>query len=69
MIAKALTILMIFFILASLFTALYQLMQKRPDQQSNVAKALTVRISLSVCLFILLLAGYRFGFIAPAGLR
>lgn len=69
MIAKALTILMILMILGSLFTALYQLMQKRPDQQSNVAKALTVRISLSVCLFILLLAGYRLGFIAPAGMR
>jgi Protein of unknown function (DUF2909) len=69
MIAKALTILMIFLILASLFTALYQLTKKNPDQQSNVAKALTVRISLSVCLFIVLLASYRFGLIDSTGLR
>ena len=69
MLAKILTVLMLMLILTSLFTALYQLMKKRPDQQSNVAKALTVRISLSVILFILLLVGFRFGIISPAGLR
>jgi flagellar biosynthesis protein FlhB len=69
MLPKILTILMLLLILASLFTALFQLMKKRPDQQSNVAKALTVRISLSVGLFVLLLAGFHFGWISPAGMR
>jgi TRAP-type C4-dicarboxylate transport system permease large subunit len=69
MLPKILTILMLLLILTSLFTALYQLMKKRPDQQSNVAKALTVRISLSICLFVLLLTGFHFGWISPAGMR
>jgi hypothetical protein len=40
-----------------------------PDRAARMAKALTVRISLSVALFALLLIGYRFGWIQPHGMR
>lgn len=69
MLAKILTILMLFMILGSLFTALYQLMHKRGEADASVVKALTMRVALSVGLFVVLLLGFRFGLISPQGLR
>jgi Protein of unknown function (DUF2909) len=36
-----------------------------PERSERMAQALTVRISLSVALFAVLLVGYHFGWIQP----
>ncbi|MFZ0107485.1 MAG: twin transmembrane helix small protein [Thiobacillus sp.] len=65
---RILALLFILFILASLASALYYLIKDK-GQSDRVVKALTVRVSLSLALFILLMAGYYFGFIPQTGLR
>jgi len=65
---RILALLFILFILASLASALYYLVKDK-GQSDRVVKALTVRVSLSLALFILLMAGYYFGFIPQTGLR
>ena len=42
-------------------------MSSGPDRSLRMAQALTVRITLSVGLFALLLVGYHFGWIYPRG--
>ena len=53
-------------IVASLFTALFSLMRDRGRSNSTV-RALTVRVALSVGLFVLLLIGMKLGLVAPHG--
>jgi hypothetical protein len=53
-------------IVASLGHALSS-MSSGPDRSQRMAQALTVRITLSVALFALLMAGYHFGWIQPSG--
>jgi hypothetical protein len=65
---KLFVILMLVAILASLFSALVFL-YKDKGKGERTAKALTWRISLSITLFVLLMAGFYFGFIPPMGLR
>ncbi|MEO8143667.1 MAG: twin transmembrane helix small protein [Betaproteobacteria bacterium] len=55
-------IVMLVLILASLASALV-FMTKGRDDPKRMAKALTVRITLSVGLFLMLMAGYYFGLI------
>ena len=55
-------------ILASLGTALYHLSTGRGDS-NKMLRALTLRISLSVALFVLLMIAWRIGLIAPHGLQ
>ena len=50
------------FILASLFSALYFLLKDK-GSSPRTAKALTVRVILSISLFVLLLLAFKFGFI------
>ena len=50
------------FILLSLFSALYFLLKDKGNSERTV-KALTVRVALSIALFVLLLLGFHFGFI------
>jgi hypothetical protein len=59
---KIVVILFLAFIVGSLFSALYYLVRDR-GQGERTVKALTVRITLSVTLFVLLMLGYYFGFI------
>jgi Protein of unknown function (DUF2909) len=59
---KYVVILFLLFIVGSLFSALYYLVRDKGRGERTV-KALTVRISLSVALFALLMLGYYFGFI------
>ena len=59
---KIAVILFLAFIVGSLFSALYYLIRDR-GQGTRTVKALTVRITLSVVLFALLMLGYYFGFI------
>jgi multisubunit Na+/H+ antiporter MnhF subunit len=61
-------LLFIFFILASLASALYYLIKDK-GQSDRVVKMLTVRVALSLVLFVLLMGGYYFGFIPQNGLR
>jgi hypothetical protein len=65
---RIIALLFIFFILASLASALYYLVKDK-GQSDRVVKALTVRVSLSLALFLLLMAGYYFGIVPQTGLR
>jgi hypothetical protein len=51
-------------IVASLGTALYHLSSGKGDSEKMV-RALTVRISLSIALFLLLMLAWRLGWITP----
>jgi hypothetical protein len=53
-------------VLASLFSGLYFLF--RDPGSLRTVRVLTLRVGLSIALFVLLLAAYRFGFFgAPGG--
>lgn len=62
MITKFIIIAMLVLILGSLFSALFY-MFKDKGQSERTAKALTLRISLSLGLFLLLMLGYYTGVI------
>lgn len=49
-------------VVASLFSGLYYLLRDR-GQGERTVKALTLRIGLSIAIFILLLLSFRFGLI------
>jgi hypothetical protein len=67
MLIKTIVIFMLVLIVGSLGSALVFLL-KDSGQSNRTVKALTVRISLSVTLFVLLMAGYYFGIIPPHGI-
>lgn len=54
-------------ILASLASALVALFRRGGDPDS-LLRALTVRVALSVLVFLLLMAGWYFGLLEPHGL-
>ena len=64
---KIVVIVFLVLIVGSLGSALYYLIRDKGASDRTV-KALTVRISLSIALFVLLMAGYYFGFIPKTGL-
>ena len=67
---KYLVIFILFLIVGSLFSALSFLVKDRGNKDSTrVVKALTLRIGLSMTLFLALGAGYYFGIIPASGLR
>jgi hypothetical protein len=59
---KFVVLLFIVFILGSLFSALYFVIKDK-GRSDRAVKALTVRITLSLVLFALLLLGFHFGYI------
>jgi uncharacterized membrane protein (DUF373 family) len=59
---KIIVILFLVFIVGSLFSALYFLVRDK-GQGTRTVKALTVRVTLSVILFALLMLGVYTGFI------
>jgi membrane protein involved in colicin uptake len=61
---KALVALLLLFIVGSLGHALSS-MSSGPSQSQRMARALTVRVTLSAALFALLLVGHHFGWIEP----
>jgi len=65
---RIIALLFIVFILASPASALYYLIKDK-GQSDRVVRMLTVRIVLSLTLFILLMAGYYFGIVPQTGLR
>lgn len=67
MLIKTGIIILLVLIVASLFSAL-TFMYKDKGQGERTAKALTIRISLSILLFVLLMLGFYFGVIPERGL-
>lgn len=53
-------------IIASLASAAVSMLRR--DEPGRMAKALTLRVGLSVALFLLLIAGYLLGLIQPGRL-
>jgi putative copper export protein len=63
-----------FFILAgllaivlSLGSALVHLVRNKDESSAKMARALTIRIGLSILLFVLLLVAWQLGWIQPHG--
>jgi len=65
---RIVALLFIVFILTSLASALYYLIKDK-GQSDRVVKMLTVRVALSLALFVLLMGGFYFGIIPQNGLR
>lgn len=65
LILKIIIVLFLFFILASLVSALYYLVKDK-GQGTRAVRSLTLRISLSLFLFGLLILGTYFGLIPLA---
>jgi hypothetical protein len=65
---RIVVIAMLVLIVGSLGSALWFLVRDKGNSDRTV-KALTVRISLSIGLFLLLMAGYYFGLIPKTGLH
>jgi hypothetical protein len=60
--------LVLLFILVSLFQGMYYLAKDDGSDSTRVVKALTLRLVLSLLLFLILMAGYFFGFLQPHGI-
>jgi len=56
-------------IVASLGSALYHLSRNTPEDSRKLARALTLRIALSLLLFAVLMLAWYFGLIAPHPLQ
>jgi hypothetical protein len=67
-IMRIVALLFIVFILGSLASALYYLIKDK-GQSDRAVKMLTIRVGLSLALFVLLMAGYYFGIVPQSGLR
>ncbi len=65
---KLLIVAVLIAIVASLGSALFHLSRSGGDSK-KMARALTVRVGLSVALFILLMLAYYFGLISPNEVR
>lgn len=68
MLAKVVVIGMLLVIAGSLLSALVFLYKDR-GRGTRVVRALTMRVALSITLFVLLMAGFYFGIIPSPGLR
>jgi len=69
---KIVIVLAFLVILGSLASALLFMMRGNKDNQgsnSRMAWALTVRIGVSVLVFLLILLAWKLGYIQPTGLR
>ncbi len=67
MLTKIIIILFLLAIVGSLFSGLFYLMKDKGTSERTV-KALTLRVSLSVLLFILLMIGFATGILQPHGI-
>ncbi|MEE4375932.1 MAG: twin transmembrane helix small protein [Candidatus Competibacteraceae bacterium] len=66
MIIKIIVVIMLLVILASLGSGLFFLVNDKGGTNRTL-KALTIRIALSVGLFVMLMVAYAFGLITPHG--
>lgn len=60
--SRIIIVIFLLLIVGSLASALYYLVKDKGNSERTV-KALTVRVTLSVTLFLLLMAGFYFGII------
>ena len=67
MVTKIFIVLTLFAILISLGSAMLYLVKDK-GQSTRTVKALSLRIGLSVALFVLLMLGVATGFITPHGI-
>jgi len=65
---RLVVILVLFAIMASLGSALYHLATGAGDS-NKMLRSLTLRVGLSVGLFLLLMIAWRLGLIRPNGMR
>ncbi len=65
---QVLIVILLVAIVGSLGHALFS-MTSGPDRARQMANALTVRITISVALFVLILVGSHFGWIEPHGVH
>jgi hypothetical protein len=68
MLTKIFILAVLALIVISLFSALALLFRKE-QEKNQMVRALTVRVALSISLFLLLMAGFYFGVIPQKGLR
>ncbi|HEV7165248.1 MAG TPA: twin transmembrane helix small protein [Gammaproteobacteria bacterium] len=68
MLPRIIIVLVLVAILASLFSGMYFMVKDRSNSTRNV-KALSIRIGLSLLLFLLLLIAYLTGLIKPNGMH
>jgi len=61
---KLIIIILLLFVVGSLFSALYFLV-KDPSTSKRVVRSLSWRIALSLFILLLLVAGIQFGLIVP----
>lgn len=61
---KLIIVLLLIFVIVSLFTALYRL-NKDDTDSTLIVKALAVRVGLSILIFVLILIGAKLGIIEP----
>jgi ABC-type amino acid transport system permease subunit len=66
---KLIVLALLVAIVISMGSALFHLVHDRKGETKKMVRALTVRISLSVALFVLLFIAYAMGLIQPHGLR
>jgi hypothetical protein len=57
---RIVVVILMIAILASMGSALFHLLRER-SRSDRMVKALTIRVGLSVSLFLLLMAGFHFG--------
>lgn len=62
---KLIVILLLVVILGSLGSAWYYLIKGEKDDSNRMLKALTLRVGLSVSLFLFLMIGYYVGWFQP----
>ncbi len=67
MVFKLLVVVLLLAILASLASGLLFLIRDK-GQSERTVKSLTLRVALSIALFLLLLIGYATGLIQPHGI-
>ena len=67
MLTKIIVILFLLVIVGSLFSGLFYLVRDKGASERTV-RALTVRVSLSVILFVLLMIGMATGLLQPHGI-
>ena len=60
---RIVVLVFIVLIIASLGSALVYMMKDREPGSTRMVKALALRVGFSITLFLLLMAGYYFGFI------
>ena len=67
MLIKTIIVILLFLVIASLAAGMFTLIKDRTNSNRTV-KFLTIRIALSVSLFVLLIVSFFMGWIQPHGL-